>query len=303
LLRRLTQDHFDLRAQREDRLETVLDAHGVQRGAVEAGHQRALTTVFGEVTVTRLAYRRRIHANLHPADGLLDLPADKHSHGLRRLAAIEASRGSFDTAVDAIERATGQQLGKRQAEQLAQRAAADFDAFYATRQPPVGQTRDVLGLSADGKGIVMLRRPGFGGGLVSTDLGLGGGSILVLGEQFVNGDGMVAGGTKPAGAGAGAGTVAVVAPLLAQVALLAVRAAVHGDVPAAGRRRRHALRRGLGERVVVAGPPGGLFARRGAVALPSDGPEPGAAGGASPPLGHRCRMSSRGGVTGLPPLG
>jgi hypothetical protein len=155
LLRQLTQDHFDLRAQREDRLETVVDADGVERGAVEAGHQRALTTVFGEVTVTRLAYRRRSHANLHPADGLLNLPADKHSHGLRRLAAIEASRGSFDTAVDAIERATGQQLGKRQAEQLAQRAAADFDAFYATRQPPAGQTRDVLGLSADGKGIVM----------------------------------------------------------------------------------------------------------------------------------------------------
>jgi len=155
VLRQLIQDHFDLRAQREARLETVVDAHGVERGAVEAGHQRALTTVFGEVTVTRLAYRRRGHANLHPADGLLNLPVDKHSHGLRRLAAIEASRGSYDAAVEAIERATGQQLGKRQAEQLAQRAAVDFDAFYATRQPPAGQSRDVLALSADGKGIVM----------------------------------------------------------------------------------------------------------------------------------------------------
>jgi len=31
--------------------------------------------VFGEVTVTRCAYRQRGHANLHPIDGQLNLPA------------------------------------------------------------------------------------------------------------------------------------------------------------------------------------------------------------------------------------
>ena len=62
------------------------------RTRVETGHTRALTTVFGEVSVTRLAYRAPGRANLHPADAGLNLPVDKHSHGLRRLAAIEASR-------------------------------------------------------------------------------------------------------------------------------------------------------------------------------------------------------------------
>ena len=81
---------------------------------------------------------------------------EKHSHGLRQLAALEAARGSFDDTAEAIERATGVRLGKRQAEALAGRAAADVDDFYAQRRPqPAGAGREVLVLSADGKGIVM----------------------------------------------------------------------------------------------------------------------------------------------------
>ena len=135
LFRQLMQDHLDLRAQSEPRIADVTDAQWVPRPTAETGHRRGLATVFGEVEVRRIAYRRRGEANLHPADAVLNLPAEKHSHGLRRLAAIESSRGSFDAAVDAIERSTGQHLGKRQAEDLADRAAVDFDTFYAHRQP------------------------------------------------------------------------------------------------------------------------------------------------------------------------
>lgn len=155
VLRQLFQDHLDLRARNEARLNGVLDAQGTRRGTVEAGHERTLSTVFGQVQVRRVAYRRRGHPNLHPADGWLNLPAERHSHGLRRLAALEAARGSFDGAVEGIGRASGQQLGKRQVEALARRAAADFEEFYATGPRPAGEHGDVLVLSCDGKGIVM----------------------------------------------------------------------------------------------------------------------------------------------------
>lgn len=155
LLRQLFQDHLDVRAHREQRLGEVIDADAVSRPHVEAGHERALTTVFGEVTVRRLAYRARGQTNLHPADAGLNLPVEKHSHGLRRLAAIEATRGSFDDAAEAIERGTGVVLGKRQVEELTSRAGVDFDDFYNRRQPPVGESSDVLAISVDGKGIVM----------------------------------------------------------------------------------------------------------------------------------------------------
>jgi len=155
LFRRLFQDHLDLRAHNEARLAEVIDADGVGRPCVESGHRRGLCTIFGPVGVSRRAYRQRGHTNLHPADAVLNLPAERHSHGLRRLAAIEASRGSFEAAVEAIGRATGQTVGKRQVEELALAAADDFDDFYTTRSAPTGDAGDVLVISCDGKGIVM----------------------------------------------------------------------------------------------------------------------------------------------------
>ncbi|HET8646470.1 MAG TPA: ISKra4 family transposase [Vicinamibacteria bacterium] len=163
LFRQLLQDHLDLRAQREVRLREVVDAGGTARGSAEAGHTRGLATVFGAVTIQRIAYRERGHANLHPADGVLNLPAERHSHGLRRLAALESACGSFEQAVEAAERATGQRLGKRQVQDLAQRAAVDVEGFYAQRQPGPSPPGDVLVVSCDGKGVVMrpeaLREP------------------------------------------------------------------------------------------------------------------------------------------------
>ena len=155
VLRLALQGHLDLRAEREQRSDDVYDADGVARRSVERGHQRTLTTVFGEVIVARLAYRQRGYVNLHPADGALNLPVERYSHGLRELAGLEAARGSFDAAVEAICRSTGQAVGKRQVEQLAIRAATDFEGFYAGSPRGDVDAGDVLVLSADGKGIVM----------------------------------------------------------------------------------------------------------------------------------------------------
>lgn len=158
------QDHLDLRAIREQPVEQApVGSDGARRGCMERGRRRSLHTVFGEVTVSRIAYRSKAHSNLCPADGVLNLPAEKHSHGLRRCCAVEAARGSYEDAQAAVERACGQRLGKRQVEQLATAAAADFESFYAQRQAVSAASSDVLVLSCDGKGIVMrpdaLREP------------------------------------------------------------------------------------------------------------------------------------------------
>jgi len=155
LLRQLYQDHLDLRAQRERRLTVVADADGLPRTSVEPGHHRALATVFGTVDVQRMAYRRRGQPNLHPADAMLNLPAERHSHGLRRLAAEAAAHGSFDHATGTIRRRTGTRTAKRQVEALATRAAADVADFYATRPQQPTDPGDALVLTFDGKGIVM----------------------------------------------------------------------------------------------------------------------------------------------------
>ncbi|MGO8861994.1 MAG: ISKra4 family transposase [Acidimicrobiales bacterium] len=153
----LLQDHLDLRALCEQRLDGVADAFGVERRAVETGHERPLDSVFGQVSVERLAYRQRGEENRYVADGILNLPAEHASHGVRRLAALEAAAGSFEHATSQVRERTGLRLAKRRVEQLVVRAVVDFESFYAERgteqQEP--DERDVLVLSADGKGIVM----------------------------------------------------------------------------------------------------------------------------------------------------
>lgn len=155
LLRQLLQDHLDLRASRERRAASVIDAEGVTHKAIEADHRRGLATIVGEVSVARLAYRAKGAENLHPQDAALNLPAERHSHGLRELAAIEATRGSYEEAQAAITRSTGVDLGKRQVEDLARRAAADVEGFYDNRRSAPHTEADVLVISVDGKGIVM----------------------------------------------------------------------------------------------------------------------------------------------------
>jgi hypothetical protein len=73
----------------------VTGAEGVARKGAKHGHARALATVFGDVTVRRIACRAPGPASLHPADAALNLPEEKYSHGLRKLAAIEAAGGEL----------------------------------------------------------------------------------------------------------------------------------------------------------------------------------------------------------------
>jgi hypothetical protein len=157
LARQAVQDHLDLRAAEEQILTDVVDVEAVPRGRIETGRERVLATVFGAVVVDRLAYRQRGCSDLHPADAVLNLPVEMHSHGLRRLAAVEATRGSFGQAVEAIGRATRQRIGKRQVEALTVRAAADVEGFYDQRRPQSCADGVVLAMSADAKGVVMRR--------------------------------------------------------------------------------------------------------------------------------------------------
>jgi len=169
LLRRLHQDHLDLLAAREQRRDDVTGPDGIARTRAEKGHGRAMATVFGQVTAARIAYRAPGAPNVHPLDEALNLPAEKQSHGLRKLTAIESARGSFGDAAAAITRATGVRMGKRQVEELARRAAADVDAFYAGRRPGPAPDEHVLVLTGDGKGIVMrpdALRPGTAGAVL-----------------------------------------------------------------------------------------------------------------------------------------
>ena len=155
LLRVAMEEHFLLRALTEEPLPAVVDAQGIAHTTKEPRQTRPLVTRFGPIGVMRLAYRHKGTKNLYPADAVANLPPEKYSHGLREIAAKAAVQGSFDTTVQAIADQTGQQVGKRQVEQLVRRAAQDVDRFYPDATRPKLTTDQALILSVDGKGIVM----------------------------------------------------------------------------------------------------------------------------------------------------
>ncbi|MFI5868424.1 ISKra4 family transposase [Streptomyces sp. NPDC051546] len=157
VLRLLFQGFLDQREarEREERAREVRGGEGRLRPHREPGHHRSLACVFGTVTVGRVAWRGKSLGNVHPADAELSLPAGLHSHGLRRLAVLEAVRGSYDQAKAAIDRRCGKVMGKRQTEQLVVAAAGDIDSFYRQKIPLPATASTALVLQVDGKGIVM----------------------------------------------------------------------------------------------------------------------------------------------------
>lgn len=139
--RLMLQEWLEKRAAGEQRAQEVAGSDGVVRRCAEKSHARLLSTRFGTVQVERIAYRAKGTSNLYPADAELDLPTGRHSHTLKKLAAVEAARGSFADAQTAVERATGTHIGKRQTIQLVQRTAADIDAFYTFARSASGSGR------------------------------------------------------------------------------------------------------------------------------------------------------------------
>ncbi|MFH0902106.1 MAG: ISKra4 family transposase [Pseudomonadota bacterium] len=161
LMRRLLQDHLTLRAQQERELGVdgpVVGADGVVRTDLRDG-ERALMTVFGGVRVERVAHHTPGMTSLRPLDAALNLPPESFSLGVQQRAAVEATRGSFDDAVESIVTTTGAKISKRQLEDLVVRAATDFDAFYQMRgnlsPGVVAELGEILVLTTDGKGVVM----------------------------------------------------------------------------------------------------------------------------------------------------
>ena len=179
LMRQLYQDCVDEQAQAQV-TDEVVDAQGRQRTRKRQQH-RELETIFGTVEVDRTGYGAQGAASLHPLDAQMNLPEERYSLEVRRRAALEASKNSFDETAETLSRYTGAKIGKRQVEELVSRAAEDFDAFYEQRHQAVeeqaaedkvaedkaaeDQTATeplaadaLLVISSDGKGVVMHRQ-------------------------------------------------------------------------------------------------------------------------------------------------
>ena len=158
ILRALYQSHLDLRGAAEP-AERPTGSDGTKRTHRRAGTSRPLMSLLGPVRVTRTQYEQRGVPSVHPVDAVLNLPAEMYSLPVRRRSAITAVRMSFDAAVQMPKTTTGALVPKRQFEELVVRAARDFEAWYGQTELAVNpdETRDLLVVTTDGKGVVMRR--------------------------------------------------------------------------------------------------------------------------------------------------
>lgn len=120
---------------------------------------RGLETEFGRVIVRRHGLRLPGEdAARFPLDEALSLPPEVYALPLRERVAKEASMASYERTVAHVADVTKGHVPKRQSEELAIRAAVDFEEFYEQCVPPANdalKANALLVLSVDGKGVTM----------------------------------------------------------------------------------------------------------------------------------------------------
>lgn len=155
LLRLMFQGYLDKQAEDEEKAVSVTASDGISRNHVRQNTSRALTTVFGKVTVKRLSYSQRNVSSEFPLDAELNLNDDQYSDGVRKRVASDAIDRSYDRVVKRHRESCSGIVGKHQAIKLVEDTAQDFVEFYEQRATADEQTDDLLVLSFDGKGLVM----------------------------------------------------------------------------------------------------------------------------------------------------
>ncbi len=79
VMRLVLQSYLDVRAKREQRMESAQGADGVLRTHCRENCERNLMTEFGQVVVTRKGYSAKGAESLFPMDRALNLPENKYS--------------------------------------------------------------------------------------------------------------------------------------------------------------------------------------------------------------------------------
>ena len=156
ILRHLLQGYLDLRASKEKIRAFVTSSSGEKLNHIRHHNSRKLTTLFGNVKVSRKSYSQRKCPREFPLDGELNLSKDQYSEGIKHRVIYEAINSSFDDSVNAIKRTTGAEIAKRQCLNLVKYSAQDFEFYYEQNaHKSREETQDILAITFDGKGIVM----------------------------------------------------------------------------------------------------------------------------------------------------
>ncbi len=159
LMRLLFEDYLNLRCT-AGVVSPVVDHALQEHNHCRTKTSRELMTMYGKVKVWRPGFEGRGLLALHPHEAALNLPVNLYSLEVQKESAILVSGQSFDGAGEALRRRSSAHLPKRQLEAVVRSAAQDFWDFYniAEFTIPPADTGEFLVMSADHKGVTMIRR-------------------------------------------------------------------------------------------------------------------------------------------------
>ena len=125
-------------------------------------HDRRYVSIFGELTIARLAYGTREGQKIEhvPLDERLGLPEGDFSYVLEDWSQRLCLKESFAEAGHSLEMLLGLRLGTRALEGMSRAVAGYAPAFQASLEmPPPAEEGPLLIVTADGKGVPMRRPP------------------------------------------------------------------------------------------------------------------------------------------------
>ncbi|MFO0889341.1 MAG: ISKra4 family transposase [Isosphaeraceae bacterium] len=125
-------------------------------------HERRYVSIFGELTIRRVAYGSREGQRIErvPLDERLGLPEGDFSYVLEDWAQRLCLKESFAEAGGSLEMLLGLRPGRRTLEHMNRAMAEHAPAFRATLEsPPAEEEGPILVVTADGKGVPMRREP------------------------------------------------------------------------------------------------------------------------------------------------
>lgn len=136
------------------------DGHVARR--LPERHDRRYVSIFGELTIARVAYGSREGQRIErvPLDERLGLPEGDFAYVLEDWTQRLCLKGSFAEAGRSLEVLLGLKLGTRTLEHMSREIAAYAPAFQdALPLPPPEEEGPLLVVTADGKGVPMRRPP------------------------------------------------------------------------------------------------------------------------------------------------
>src|SRR4051794_20696446 len=135
------------------------EGHTVRR--LPERHDRRYLSIFGELTIDRVAYGTREGQKIErvPLDERLALPEGDFSYVLEDWGQRLSLKGSFAEAGESLEMLLGLRVGVRALEQMNRVVAGHAPSFQnSLEMPPPEEEGPLMVVTADGKGVPM-RRP------------------------------------------------------------------------------------------------------------------------------------------------